>query len=224
MKTNWIVGLTVMLLVLARTAYPQTGSPIYSTESTKNIYTTLATTTVNQQVNQFSTELIAQMAGGPVLFDQTFNAAYSEPTVQAAVTQAAGVLTGAGATSYTGPTETSYSQTLVNSSSATVQTIVSVTSSVLATTYIGPITIMVGDNQSESFTLLPGQEDVDTLTTFNVGIDQTVTNTDTYLTTTVYDMVGSVVPVPEPSSAWVLGLGGIALGLYRWRRGKRGHH
>jgi len=67
---------------------------------------------VNQSVNQFSTELIAQMAGGPVLFDQTFNVAYSDPTVQAAVAHAAGVLTGAGATSITGPTETSSSQTL----------------------------------------------------------------------------------------------------------------
>jgi len=48
-------------------------------------------------------------------------------------------------------------------------------------------------------------------------LDQTTTITDTYLTTTVYEMVGSVVPVPEPSSAWVLGLGGISLALYRWR-------
>jgi hypothetical protein len=51
---------------------------------------------------------------------------------------------------------------------------------------------------------------------FLVDIYQTTTNTDTYLTTTVYDMIG-VVPVPEPSSAWVLGLGGIALALYPWR-------
>ena len=49
-----------------------------------------------------------------------------------------------------------------------------------------------------------------------VDIYQTTTNTDTYLTTTVYDMVGSVVSVPEPSSL-VLGLGGIAFALYRWR-------
>ena len=39
-----------------------------------------------------------------------------------------------------------------------------------------------------------------------VDIDQTTTITDTYLTTTVYAMVG----VPEPSSVWLLGLGGIA--------------
>jgi hypothetical protein len=223
---------------------------------------TINTTTVNQSVNQFSTELIAQMAGGPVLFDQTFNVAYSDPTVQAAVAQAAGVLTGAGATSITGPTETSYSQSLVNSSSVTVTN--STTDNIIAqvTTWVGPSTVLVGNNfgvvqgytllpvstgpglieayppvvvqgtdpisppgnnaiiptggNPQTFTLLAGQTDINTLEFSFVDIDQTTTNTDTYLTTTVYDMVGSVVSVPEPSSL-VLGLGGIAFALYRWR-------
>ena len=222
MKTNWIVGLTVgMLLALARTAYPQVSgnSPNFTSASTQTI-DIYNTTTVNQQVNQFSTELIAQMAGGPVLFDQTFNAAYSDPTVQAAVAQATGVLTGAGATSITGPTETISSQTLVSSSSTVQVTSTSETYSVSVNFYIGPQTIMVGPDQSQALTLLAGWTDIDTLTTTTVDIDQTVTNTDTYLTTTVYDMVGSVVPVPEPSSALVLGLGGIAFALNRWRQAR----
>jgi hypothetical protein len=217
---------------------------------------------VNQSVNQFSTELIAQMAGGPVLFDQTFNVAYSDPTVQAVVAQAAGVLTGAGATSITGPTQTSYSQTLVNSSSVTVTN--STTDNIIwqVTTWIGPGTVLVGNfgivqgytllplyssggwgpfsadppvvvqgtdpisppgnnaiiptgGNPTALTLLAGQEDINILAFSFVDIDQTTTNTDTYLTTTVYDMVGSV--VPEPSSALLLGLGGIAFALYRWR-------
>ena len=223
---------------------------------------TINTTTVNQSANQFSTELIAQMAGGPVLFDQTFNVAYSDPTVQAAVAQAAGVLTGAGATSITGPTETSYSQTLVNSSSVTVTN--STTDNIIqqVTSWDGPVTVLVGNfGVVQGYTLLPvstgsgllvadppvvsqgtdpisppgnnaiiptggnptsfilstGQQDVNILVFSFVDIDQTTTNTDTYLTTTVYDMVGSVVSVPEPSSALVLGLGGIAFALYRWR-------
>jgi len=47
-------------------------------------------------------------------------------------------------------------------------------------------------------------------------LDQTTTNTDTYLTTTVYDMIGVV---PEPGTGWLLGLGGIALAL-KARRGR----
>ena len=111
---------------------------------------------MNQSVNQFSTELIAQMAGGPVLFDQTFNAAYSDPTVQAAVAQAAGVLTGAGATSITGPTETSSSQTLVNGSSVTVTN--STTDNIIlqVATWVGPQTVLIGNfGVVQGYTLLP---------------------------------------------------------------------
>jgi len=117
---------------------------------------TIYPTTVNQSVNQFSTELIAQMAGGPVLFDQTFNVAYSDPTVQAAVAQAAGVLTGAGATSITGPTQTSYSQTLVNSSSVTVTNSTTDNIIILSTDWIGPGTVLNGNfGVVQGYTLLP---------------------------------------------------------------------
>ena len=78
MKTHRIVGLTVgMLLALAQAAYPAVGGGgnVFTTESTKEI-DVYNTTTVNQQVNQYSTELIAHMPGGPVLFDQTFNVAF----------------------------------------------------------------------------------------------------------------------------------------------------
>jgi PEP-CTERM motif len=62
---------------------------------------------------------------------------------------------------------------------------------------------------------VPGGDDIDTIVFCFVDIYQTTTNTDTYLNTSVYEMVGVV--VPEPGSVWLLGLGGIALALYRWR-------
>jgi hypothetical protein len=41
------------------------------------------------------------------LFDQTYNVAFTDPTVQAAIAQAKSVLAGAGARYYAGPTQLS---------------------------------------------------------------------------------------------------------------------
>ena len=150
------------------------------------------TATVNRQVNEYSTELIARLPNGAVVFDQTFNAAYSDPAVQAAVAQAAAALTNAGAASYTGPTETNSSQTLVNSASVTATNAIGTNVSAATTEYIGPQTIMVGENQSEVFTLAPGQHDYDTLITFVVTNLVTTTNTSTYLNSAAYVMTGVV--------------------------------
>jgi hypothetical protein len=49
---------------------------------------TLNVTNVTQQVNTFQVEIMARMQNGAVLFDQTYNAPISDPTVQAAITQA----------------------------------------------------------------------------------------------------------------------------------------
>ena len=52
MKTNWIVGLTVGMLALARPAYSQNTQNNFTTNSTQTIDISDATT-VNQQVNRF---------------------------------------------------------------------------------------------------------------------------------------------------------------------------
>ena len=58
------------------------------------------TTGVTQQANTFLAKLKARMQGGSTyLFDQTYSVAFTDPTVQAAVTQARNLLTGAGAVS-----------------------------------------------------------------------------------------------------------------------------
>lgn len=78
-------------------------------------------TAVNQQVDTYSLELRARLLGGSFLFDQFFNAPLGDPTVQTAVTQAQNVLTGAGALSILGPSLLSNLQSLVSSTSMTVQ-------------------------------------------------------------------------------------------------------
>jgi probable HAF family extracellular repeat protein len=166
-----------------------------STLSTRTIETNL-TANVNQQATNYSTQLIAVMPGGTVLFDQTFNAALSDPAVQAAVAQAADDLATAGATSYTGPTQTSFLQSLEGNSSVAGTNVIGTNISVAATEYVGPQTIMVGDNQSILFFILPGGIDFDTLATSVLTNLVTTTNTSTYLDSAVYTLT-AIVAQPE---------------------------
>jgi hypothetical protein len=82
--------------------------------------------------------------------------------------------------------------TLVNSLVQTDDPVVTATNVSAATsTYIGPVTIMTGDNQSQAFTLLTGQVDYDTLITSLVHQTVTTTTTTTNLTRAVYELVGT---------------------------------
>lgn len=168
------------------------GTTVYTT-STRTIETNL-TTNVTQQATIYSTELIAVMPEGTALYAQTFDAAFSDPAVQAAVTQAAGDLTGAGATSYTGPTQTSPlgSLSFVGSSSVTVTNVIGADVSFATTMYVGPQTIMVGSDQSEPYFVAAGRIVFDTLVTSVVTNLVTTTTTDTYLNSAVYMMTGIV--------------------------------
>jgi hypothetical protein len=106
---------------------------------------TIIDTPVTQQVNTFSTELTAEIQGGPVLYDQTFPVPFADPVFQTAIGTAESVLTGAGAMSILGPTLTSSTNT-TSTMTQTVQTGSMVTgTSTTGTQYIGPQTINVGD-------------------------------------------------------------------------------
>ena len=172
-------------------------------------YETLLASEVDQRTNQFSTELIAKLPDGTVLYDQTFTNGFSDPTVQAAVTQAAALLNGSGASAYTGPTQTSFMQTLVSTSSVTA---FSTNSSISAetTTYVGPTSYLGGvigtyfrfntnddyvgpiNGSNEILYLLSGQQDIPALITTELTIFQTTTNAATYLNSAVYVMTGVV--------------------------------
>ncbi|MDQ2947560.1 MAG: hypothetical protein M3Y27_16775 [Acidobacteriota bacterium] len=106
-------------------------------------------TPVTQQVNTYRLEQRARLHGGGLLFDQFFNVPISYPTVHNAITQAQSVLTGAGATSLTGPTLVSNVQSLVSSTSVIVQNSRQFSQHFTGTAeFIGPQTLMLGDGAS----------------------------------------------------------------------------
>jgi hypothetical protein len=106
---------------------------------------TVNTLTVTQRVDTYSVEVKARLQGGAFLFDQTYHVAFSDPSVQAGITQAQGVLTGAGAKSFLGPTQLSSLQSLVSSATNTVQTGTHTTQTIVASkVFIGPLTITIG--------------------------------------------------------------------------------
>jgi hypothetical protein len=150
---------TVILTTAANLTYSTTGSLVVnSTSQTNAEIDTLNTTTVTQQATAFQVELKARMQGGSYLFDHTYNVAFSDPSITAAIAQAKSLLTGAGAVSFTGPTQLSSTQS-TSSSTNTVQTGSQPTGMPTNTyTYTapttGPMTIYTGNRgicQSYSF-------------------------------------------------------------------------
>jgi hypothetical protein len=188
-----------------------TNTTTYST-STRTISDT-TNIAVTQQVDTFAVELIVRMQGGSTLYDQTFNVAFADPTVQAALVTAQGVLTANGAASFLQnllSTNTSlFGSVLQTGSPVTTGTDVSATT----TMYIGPQTIMVGDNQSQAFTIVAGGIDYDTLVTTLIYQTITTTTTDTYFTNEVYELIGipTATSVPEPGTLGLLAMGLIAV-------------
>jgi hypothetical protein len=192
---------------------------------------TVNTTTdasVTEQVDAYSTTLIAQLQGSPVVVDETFAVAPNDPMFQAAIAAAETTLKSDGAISIAGPTLAS-STNSSNTSSQTVDTILSQSLSFQSETYVGPLTLYVGTNQSEAFTLTAGQTDTDTLLTNVISNLATTTTTTTDTITQVYDLIGTSgqsVAAPEINpasavSALTLLIGSLWISSGRRRREKR---
>ena len=237
-------------LLLAPSAWGQgnPGSGTVTDTSALAEVDTYITTSATQQVNTFRTELKARMQGGAYLFDQTYNVAFTDPSIAAAITQAKAVLTSAGAASFTGPTQLSSNQS-TTSSTNTVQTGSQSNPSVVTTSYIGPTTIFIGNlgvctsvaiaqaasqtnGCSISGTVFPiaaGGIDYNTLEVNQVTISQTATTTNTTLTSQVYEIDGvpaGTTPAPPAATpappTLILCLAGLALaGVYSMLRAAR---
>ena len=235
----------IIVLCLFADALCQAQTSVNTVTMSEATIPTYNTTNVTQQVNTFQTEIKARMQGGSYLYDQTFSSAYSSATVQAAITQAESVLTGAGAVSFVGPTQLSSNQS-TSTSTATTQNTVTTGVTVSVTTYIGPQTIEIGNlgycpatavNIQQNYAasgctggspvvlnIVPGGQDIDTLYLGFETITQTVTTTNTTLTSAVYEIdgvaSGTTTPVTPAPASWILMLVGLAgLSFYAaWRK------
>ena len=169
----------------------------------------------NYQTSVLGVSTVEDLSGdgnshGPqTVYSATFSGAPNSAEVQLALQTAAQdvysdlsaipargsiVINGVTVTDAAGATDASVTgaASVSHSSSSTSVTAAPVTtgSNVSATTtmYIGPQTIMVGDNQSQSFTIVAGGVDYDTL--YTTDLFQTVTTTTTTTDTTAYTVNG----------------------------------
>ena len=188
-----------------------TGTTAYTTSVVE--FDTFQTTNLNQRATNYSTELIAKLPNGTVVYDQTFPATYADPTVQTGITTAAGDLSGDGSSSYTGPTRTSLSQNLANVAAVTITNSINTNTTVVTTDHIGPVTIETGEfgvyerftsngaytgpagGNPQPFVIAAGGQDFDTFVTNKLTYFRTMTTTSNYLNSSVYVMTGVVAQV-----------------------------
>ena len=216
-------GLLLAAALAQAAIAPNPGGSEVVTNSTSSSYVTVQTP-VTQQVNQYSTTLKAILNGSQTVFQQTYAVAFSDPAVQAAVSTADAILTGDNA-SPSAPAQTSTSTVLQSSqvSNGPIVQSTQATGNVSTTTVdtFGPATIMVGDNQSDTFTVLAGQLDINVNTNAEYYAYQNVTTTNTYLTTQSYTISGTAAAVsatPAPASWLLLVIGLGVAGLLTWLR------
>lgn len=238
-QRTWIVVASFLLVAAAAWAAPGTTT----TSTSSAAIQTVNTTHVTNQVNTYQVELKARMQGGAYLFDQTYSLALSSPTVQAAITQAKNLLTSHGAVSFSGPTLLSSNQSTTTTTNTVQNGMTDGTPIITTKTYIGPITIMIGNfgtcsgytdsgpqgrpvptgctgGSTNTLNVVPGGEDIDTFVITPVTINQTVTTTNTTLTSQVYEIDGFTTgppATPAPPSLILVLVGLTAAGLFAAR-------
>ena len=204
---------------------PNPGGPVVLTNSTSATIT-YVDTPVTQRVDNYSTTLVAVLNGTQV-FSRTFPAAFTDPSVQAAIVQADAILSNAHAT-FGAPALTSSSSALQSSVTPPPSTVtclqansghVGATGATTVTTVdtFGPATVPVGTCQSEIFNILSGQLDINVNTDFVFAFPRTIVTTNTFLTTSSYLISATgpaTVPALSPLSFAALGLMLTALAAF----------
>ncbi len=211
----------------AQTIATNPGTALVVTNSTQSTFVNVDTPST-QTVNQFSTTIDATLNGGASVFDQTFALQFSDPTVQAAVTEADAILTADKAT-FGAPVPTSNITALESSliTDVTGTPVLDGNQIVTTTTTFGPATIFVGENQSEIFNVIAGQTDINVNANNEFDVPVSVITTNTDLTTQDYLINGATTTqggggtssVPDSGSTLILlGVGLAGLGwAARWK-------
>lgn len=226
-----LAALTLMSCITPTASVMATSSATTTTTGSESVYAT-TNTSVTDQVNAYSTTLIAQIQGGPPLVDRTLTVSANSPLFQSAISAAEATLTSDGATSLVGPTLTSSVNSL-STSTQTVQTGQTSSLSFASTVIIGPATIYTGTNLDYPFVVAAGSEDINTVVTDHIDTFTTTTTTVTDLLSQVYDIsarsggggsgTGFKAPEMDPAcaaSGLTLLIGGLAV-LRGRRRGGR---
>ena len=187
---------------------------------------TFSNTQLNVTVSQYRTTLTALLNGGTTVFQQTFSAPFSDPSVQNAISQADALLASDGAT-FSSPALTATSTALQSSALAYVpagpapalSTLIGcgialgateacsgvvVTNNSSSKDTFGPATVMIGPTYSDQFVVPTGQLNINTNQNFTYVVDQDAITTNTYVTAQTYVIQGKGGSAP-------LSLCGIAL-------------
>lgn len=203
----------VAAMVMSGTVRAQTGGTnSTTTTSTSRTPDTFVDTAQSVRTDTFSTRLLGILDGSTTVYDQTFNAAFGDATVQAALASAQAALGAAGApqsVSFSGPTLTSSASVPLGSSTSTVITNTTSTQTAKVELTLGPQTILIGDlglcagldangspigcsgGNPQPFNVLVGWDKVNINTNTATTIFRTITTTTTFLTSAVYTLFGT---------------------------------
>jgi uncharacterized protein YhjY with autotransporter beta-barrel domain len=137
-----------------------------------------------EPIQEYLTRVLGQFGNGTVVFDSSLNVMPSDPAVAAAIAQAQQALTNAGAQKIL-PPQLIASSTSLSTSVKTGEAFNHQEQSVSTTQSIGPGTILIGENQSETFFVVGGTTNFNTNTHTETFIDEffqgTLTISNTFL-------------------------------------------